>query len=123
MHDYSQAPFPPGLILRIHYPQPPVYPTVRLVKLAETPDLESPAAEWESYVPGEPGEGTAPLPVNYELEGELTAPIVVGRQICILRRIRCGVAVGGLFLSSEVVLIEEGMVATLNSVYRIEYLA
>ena len=56
------------------------------------------------------------LPVDYELEGTLLAPVRLGQQLVVFRHNRNGVAALGLFCSSPV---EEIMVVTGNSVYRL----
>ncbi|MDO8539239.1 MAG: hypothetical protein Q7S40_02275 [Opitutaceae bacterium] len=56
------------------------------------------------------------LPVDYELEGTLLAPVRLGQQLVVFRHNRNGVAALGIFCSSPV---EEIMVVTGNSVYRL----
>jgi hypothetical protein len=93
---------------------------VRLRKLAESPAPFFPAAEWESFTPGQAGPAQASLPVGYELEGELLLPLAVGEPIYIRRIVRCGVRVAGIFVSSPVTAILPNRIITLNSVYEVK---
>jgi hypothetical protein len=63
------------------------------------------------------------LPVAYELEGELLAPVVVGYPLVIQRTVRNGVVCEGQFTSSPVREIGPDWVRTDNSVYQVKVMA
>lgn len=60
--------------------------------------------------------------VGYWIEGVLLGPVVEGRPLRVLRSVRNGVEALGLFVSSEVCLIEGNFYHTENSVWKMERL-
>lgn len=98
---------------------------VKVTKLRESTAPLVRSGTWDTYRLGEVNEVS--LPVDYEIEGQLIAPIAVGAAIEVLRTVRNGVQCPGVFRSSPVVRIDpeegHGLVinaTTLNSVYRLE---
>ena len=92
---------------------------IHLRKLAVAPDALLPAAAWSEIKLGQLGPSGQSLPVAYEIEGELLAPIVVGSSITVRRTVRNGERVEGLFISSPVTAILGDRILTSNSVYKI----
>src|SRR5882672_9184799 len=92
---------------------------VSLRKLSEAPNARCKSALWREFTPGAEGDGRESLPVAYELEGELLAPITLGCPMRIFRTKRNGVEVDGMFTSSPVQAMDAGWVRTENSLYRV----
>ncbi len=70
-----------------------------------------------SPAPGDPN-NRGSLPVDYEFQGILLAPVRVGGQIHVYRTWRNGVKADGFYESTPIVSILEGfMVETFNSIY------
>ena len=63
--------------------------------------------------------GHLSLPVKYEMEGTLLAPLQVGGNIKLHRTRRNDVVAEGAFTSSPIMRIEGDLVETYNSLYRI----
>jgi hypothetical protein len=97
---------------------------VRVTKI-ESHNAELPAATTGEYTPGEPTPEGKSLPDNYWIEGTFFSDIVAEKSMLILREIRNGEKVAGLFTSSQVVSFTEEndhiLVKTLNSSYRVEF--
>jgi hypothetical protein len=92
---------------------------VKIRKIGVATNAGFRAANWPAMVAGEkPPEGQS-MPVDYEIEGTLLAPIIPGQQIIVFRHDRNGVPALGLFCTSPV---EEIVVVTQNSVYRVSAL-
>ena len=91
--------------------------SVRLVKLSACNKPVSPPSSWEAWKFGELNEGS--LPVDYELQGTLMEPIVIGKCMLVLRTHRNGVSSDGIFQSSPVREFKNGAAITLNSIYLI----
>ena len=92
---------------------------VKIKKISEAPGAPYQAAPWLDYVPGGANHFGKSLPVDYELEGELGSPLIVGAPLVVRRTRRNGVPVRGEFRSSPIVVVESNQVRTENSVYRI----
>ena len=92
------------------------------VRISKVSSVKNPVAEsgsWENWIPGSL-ENTGSLPVDYELEGVLLAPLIVGGRIQAYRTSRNGIKADGLFESTAIVRIRKGsLVETINSVYRV----
>lgn len=92
---------------------------VILRKIAASRCPEAPSAP-----PGSPDvaadDPTRSLPVDYELEGHLLAPLEVGGVIRLLRFRRNEVSALGLFESSAIVAVREPFVETRNSIYHVQ---
>ena len=99
----------------------PVFPAVALTKVAEPARVDRGRVEWESAHGGTPA-GWRHLPVGSTVEGELLAPIAVGKMIGVLRRIRNGRPARGLFVSSPVRRIRGDRITTENAVYELKLL-
>jgi hypothetical protein len=57
------------------------------------------------------------LPVEYEIEGELSAPIEVGKSVLVFRDRRNGKPVDGIFQTTTVLEVSPEGFRTRNSVY------
>lgn len=68
----------------------------------------------------EANDPTRSLPVDYEMEGHLLAPLAVGGTIRLQRIRRNQVQAAGQFESSGIVAIREPFVETRNSIYLVE---
>ena len=89
---------------------------VKITKIGVPANAADAPASWEHFVPGQKGTNGQSLPIDYELEGTLLAPILLGRQLEVSRNKRNGVVTDGHFSSTNVV---EIVVVTRNSIYRI----
>jgi len=96
----------------------PANTPVRVIKLAACRDAGAPASAWEEWKRGVLNDG-ASLPVQYELQGSLIAPMEVGKPILVKRTHRKGVEADGFFYSTPVRQFGNGHAITLNSVYLI----
>ena len=92
---------------------------VKITKIGVAPNAEIAPADWASMVPGKNPPAGKALPVDYEFEGTLLAPIVLGQQVIALRHDRNGVPALGLICSTAV---EEIVLVTRNCVYRLRAL-
>ena len=95
---------------------------VRIRKVAEAPNARCKAAPWADHVPGAVNHHGKSLPLGYELEGELTQPLVVGGPLVVRRTHRNGVEFRGVFTTSPIAAIETNQVWTQNSVYLVTFL-
>jgi len=64
--------------------------------------------------------GPGSLQKDYWLAGFLINPIKVGEEIVVYRQVRNGVVTPGFFTSSPVDKIEEQLIYTQNSIWRLE---
>lgn len=89
---------------------------VRLTKIGacETPEASTPT--FDCYEPGT-NNGEVSVPNNYCVEGFLCGEIAVGESVTMMREIRNGIKMSGLFQTSPVTKITESGFETLNSVY------
>jgi hypothetical protein len=102
----KSLPYPPGT-------------TVMITKLSACNNPVVGPGSWENWVPGG-AENRGSLPVDYELQGVLMAPVRVGGQIHVFRTWRNGVEADGFFESTPIVKIRKpSLVETFNSVYRV----
>jgi hypothetical protein len=97
------------------------HPWVRLTKIAQTSDPLVPPASWDKFHLGQSDNGIVSLPIDYWLEGFLVAEPELKKTLKVARYIRNDVVIPGMFTSTVVVKIEEDLLYTLNSIYRIEY--
>lgn len=89
---------------------------VKIAKIGVAANAGNAPTNWATMVPGEyPPQGKS-LSVDYEFEGTLLAPILLGKQLIAFRHNRNGVPALGLFCSSPV---EEIVLVARNSVYRL----
>jgi len=95
---------------------------LRVRKICEAPLAIYPAAGWDGFIPGRLGRVDESLPVAYELDGKLLAPLTLGQPIRIRRTARNGVICDGDFTSSPVQEIGTDWVRTENSVYLLRIL-
>lgn len=93
--------------------------TVSIKKVREAPQPEHSSVDWNEHVSGLPTASGFSLPIGYELCGKLTAPIVIGECIEVLRTHRNGEEVLGWFRSSTVRDIQGDEITTVNSVYQL----
>jgi len=102
----KSLPFPPGT-------------AVLITKLSACNNPVVGPGCWEHWIPGG-ADNKGSLPVDYELQGVLLAPVRVGGQIHVFRTCRNGVRADGFFYSTPIVKIREpSLVETFNSVYRV----
>jgi len=93
----------------------------RLKKLKPVENAECPTADATLYIPGAlNANGTVSPPVDYEVEGDILYPIEIGKPVIMDRQIRNGVVARGIFQTSKIVKIEENLLYTCNSVYKLE---
>lgn len=99
--------------------------TIKLIKVAESPDAKFKSADWDNYIPGQDNPDVS-LPIEYWIKGALIKEPVVGESLFISRTERNGVEAFGYFTSSPIVEIsssEHGgfvYIETANSVYLVE---
>jgi len=98
---------------------------VRLTKLAPVANAKAETPKMEDYKLGQlnldaSGNDTLSLPVDYWVEGHLICDIEVGCSMKLDRRIRNGVSMTGVFISSPVTKIEGNNIYTGNSHYIVE---
>jgi hypothetical protein len=98
-----------------------VYPLVELTKLRMSTNASVPPGKWDEYRVG--AENDASLPVDYTLTGILIVPPRIGAMVITLRLTRNGIEVPGVYQSTEVTQSSDGGFTTLNSVYKIKFLA
>jgi hypothetical protein len=94
---------------------------VRLRKLSAAPDTLVPTPLKEEVLEGGLNIGMS-LPVDYELEGRLDAPLEIGKPISLLRHKRNGVRIFGITTTSYVkaMYLDQGLIETENSIYIID---
>lgn len=92
---------------------------VRIKKLCPTEKPDYPTPHWDSYIPGEDN-GNVSIPMDYEVEGYLMSPIVVGKPVQLARTKRNGLPIDGVFQTSKVTAQTEIGFTTKNSVYEVE---
>jgi hypothetical protein len=86
------------------------------IKAVELPKYRT--SNWAEYKPGEVNEGVS-IPVEYTMKGVLLIDVVVGEPIIMERHERNGVKVYGVLVTSHVTKIEDNLVYTDNSVYKV----
>ncbi len=91
---------------------------IRLCKVAESADASLVPAELATYQFGK-ANLTSSFPVSYWIEGWLIEPPRIGETVKVLRTSKNGVAIPGIFNSSQVTAIpSDDEFHTLNSIYR-----
>ena len=92
---------------------------VQITKFAVNPDgaKAGDMASWKAGTDNNPENES--LPVEYTIKGFLLDDIRVGESVTASRYERNGIKVAGLFTSSPVMEIGDGMFKTRNSLYRI----
>lgn len=90
---------------------------IKIKKIAAAPGGAE-AREAASHVAGlgDHGDGMS-LPVEYEIEGELAAPIEVGKSVLVFRDRRNGKKADGIFQTTKVLEVTPEGFRTRNSVY------
>lgn len=89
---------------------------VTKIKAVELPKYRTP--NWAEYKPGEINDNIS-IPVEYTMKGVLMIDVVVGQPIVMERHERNGVKVYGVLTTSPVTKIEDDLVYTDNSVYKV----
>lgn len=97
-----------------------VYPYVEMTKLRASAHAVELSGNWGEYRVGESNQTS--LPIDYRLTGILIRPPRMGAAVIILRLTRNGLAVPGVYQSTEVTRVGEGEFETLNSVYQLKIL-
>ena len=97
----------------------PIGTSVRVSKIATANNPVSEPCAWEDWVAGS-ADNVGSLPIDYELRGFLLQPVTVGCPMVILRTERNGVEVLGMFESTPVCAIADGVVETFNSRYLVD---
>lgn len=92
-------------------------------KLKHNKDAETKAGSWESFNPGQ--ENETGLPVEYWAGGKLLFDIEEGKLLLMIRDVRNGEKVGGVFNTSQIQKIDvqsesHWIIHTRNSVYSVE---
>jgi hypothetical protein len=91
---------------------------VRLQKVGTTPG-GMPACPMPYYAPGA-YRGYLSMPRDYWMDGVLVCDVRVGGQIHLQRKVRHGVVADGEFRSSPIIGVKDDLVATYNSVWRVQ---
>jgi hypothetical protein len=90
---------------------------IKIKKIAAVPGgAEARLAENHVAGIGDHGDGLS-LPVEYEIEGELAAPIEVGKSVLVFRDRRNGKKADGIFQTTKVLEVSPEGFRTRNSVY------
>lgn len=89
---------------------------IKIKKIGVNPGV-APARAIVDHVPGVVQVDGMSLPVEYEIEGELSAPIEVGKSVLVFRDKRNGKKANGIFQTSEVLEVALNGFRTRNSVY------
>lgn len=94
---------------------------VRVTKIAKVENARFPTALADEWISGQDNDGKSP-PIEYWIEGYLLEPLKVGNALAVDRRTRNGIEASGLFRTSRIVGIKNGLVSTENSQYLVEFL-
>ena len=97
------------------------YKKVRISKIAATENPRHATPEREDYISGQDN-GDVSIPIEYEITGNILMEPKMSERIIVYRETRNGVKVDGLFQSSGIQKIEDDLIHTHNSVYKIEYI-
>jgi len=81
-----------------------------------------PARSKEEYIDGQYQGDSHSIPVEYNLEGELSYDIEVGKPVVVGRTKRNGVEAYGIFSTSTVTEVGDNYFKTLNSVYSYKFI-
>ena len=81
-----------------------------------------PARSMEEHIMGKPNDNYSSIPIEYNLEGELSYDIEVGKSVVVGRTKRNGVDAYGMFTTSRVTEVGDKYFKTQNSVYSYKYL-
>ena len=90
-----------------------LYVSIKKLSAVETPALST--ATKDEFVPG--AWNTKSPPVDYTVEATLLSDIEVGKPAAMLREKRNGVEVPGIWVTSNVLEIDQNKFYTENSVY------
>lgn len=91
---------------------------IKKLDIAANPHL---TAKMEDYTPGK-NLGLTSVPINYEIEGYLIDPMLLGNVVRVHRFRRNNVAAEGLFETTPVTELTNSTFKTANSIYKYEYL-
>ena len=95
---------------------------IYIEKLAEVPG-GLPARSMDEHIMGKPNyDNYSSIPIEYNLEGELSYDIEVGKPVVVGRTKRNGVEAYGMFSTSRVTEVDDNYFKTLNSVYSYKFL-
>ena len=94
---------------------------IYIEKLAEVPG-GLPARNMDEHIMGEPNNNYSSIPIEYNLEGELSYDIEVGKPVVVGRTKRNGVEAYGVFTTSRVTEVGDKYFKTQNSVYSYKFL-
>jgi hypothetical protein len=94
---------------------------IYIEKLSEVPG-GLPARNMDEHIMGEPNNNYSSIPIEYNLEGELSYDIEVGKPVVVGRTKRNGVDAYGMFTTSRVTEVGDNYFKTQNSVYSYKYL-
>ena len=94
---------------------------IYIEKLAEVPG-GLPARNMDEHIMGEPNNNYSSIPIEYNLEGELSYDIEVGKPVVVGRTKRNGVEAYGVFTTSRVTEVGDNYFKTQNSVYSYKFL-
>ena len=95
---------------------------IYIEKLAEVPG-GLPARSMDEHIMGKPNyDNYSSIPIEYNLEGELSYDIEVGKSVVVGRTKRNGVEAYGVFSTSKVTEVGNNYFKTQNSVYGYKFL-
>jgi hypothetical protein len=94
---------------------------IRLEKLAAVPGAERATPSADNFIPGQ-NNGNVSLPVAYTVDGILNYNIEKDHQLSLTRLKRNGVESLGVTITSPITLIENDLLYTENSIYRLTVL-
>lgn len=95
---------------------------IYIEKLAEVPG-GLPARSMDEHIMGKPNyDNYSSIPIEYNLEGELSYDIEVGKPVVVGRTKRNGVEAYGVFSTSRVTEVGNNYFKTQNSVYSYKFL-
>lgn len=89
---------------------------IRIQKRGEVPG-GAPANQKANHIAGQEQPPGLSLPIDYEIEGELTGSIRIGYPVVVSREIRNGIRIPGTFITTPVTEVSSDMFRTKNSVY------
>ena len=81
-----------------------------------------PARNMDEHIMGKPNDNYSSIPIEYNLEGELSYDIEVGKPVVVGRTKRNGVDAYGMFTTSRVTEVGDNYFKTKNSVYSYKFL-
>ena len=94
---------------------------IRITKISAVESPEYPTPTIEDYDLGKINHNVS-IPANYEVEGFLVGSIEIGKPVLVMRKVRNGIKMSGIFQTSEVISVTGKEFKTRNSVYKYKFL-